>query len=274
MLIGYKHKYQRRINAVRCFLIRAWQKKVVYDKDFAYITIFHDYEGNYAGSNLKNASDKGVSKILDIEEKYKINATYNVVGKLMNDVPETISRILSKGHEIASHSYNHSIMTNLSKNEIIEDIERTKKLFKSFGIELKGFRSPQSKWNFNQMAVLLDQGIHWSAEADYARFPYIIKRKRGMHVVRMPVIMDDWAYQSINITPKIMLQRLQECVGQICKEKRYGAIGFHPWVQGQNDNRLFVFEEFISELSERNDVKILTFDSARKHFLPYLTANL
>lgn len=245
------------------------RKKLSYNKNLAHITVFHDYEGDYAGKDLKKPSDRGVNRILDIEAKYKVKATYNIVGRLMNDVPETISRILADGHEIASHSYGHSIMTTLSKNEVIWDIEKTKKLFKSIGIQLKGFRSPQSKWNFKQMAILLAQGIHWSAEADYATFPYVIKRQKYRCLIRMPVVMDDWAYQSMNISPKIMLQKLQNCVDEICKEKKYAAIGFHPWIQGKEAARLAVFEEFIAELSERKDLTLLPFDSVYKHFLQH-----
>ncbi|QTA90026.1 polysaccharide deacetylase family protein [Desulfonema magnum] len=268
----YKQKFIRKLNAIRCFLIRTMQKKRN-NKDFAYITIFHDYEGDYAGRGLKKISHKGVNTILDIEARYKIKATYNIVGKLMNEVPEVVSRILSDGHEIASHSYNHSIMTMLSKKEIISDIIHTKENFKSIGIELKGFRSPQSKWNFKQMSVLLNQGLYWSAEGDNANFPYIIKKKQNRYLVRMPVIIDDWSYQSMNITPDAMLQKLQKCVDEICKEKKYGAIGFHPWVQGKDNSRLIVFEEFIAGLSERKDVKILPFDFMYNYFLSCLNIN-
>jgi peptidoglycan-N-acetylglucosamine deacetylase len=253
---------QRKINIVRCFIIRKLQPKVMFKKDQAYLTIFHDYERQYHKKSVIGYSDKGVEKILDIEKKYNIKATYNIVGKLINDVPIIISRILSDGHEIASHSNKHSIMTKLSKREINFDIEQTKSIFQSQGIKLNGFRSPQSRWSFKQMSILLSHGFKWSAENDYAKFPYIIAKNKDSHLVRMPIAMDDWGYESSNQSPSIMLQNINRCVDKISKEKCYGAIGFHPWVQGKADERLSVFEELIANLSHRNDLKIITFSEA------------
>lgn len=270
MLFDYKQRFLREINQIRCSFISRGQMRHCVNENVGYLTIFHDYERDYAGKGLKNASDKGVNRILDIEEKYKIKATYNIVGKLVNDVPEVIARIASGGHEIASHSYNHSIMTTLSENEIILDIERTKELFKSIGIELKGFRSPQSRWNFMQMDVLLDHGINWSAECDKTKFPYVLKQRTGRFLVRMPITMDDWGYQSEKVEPEVMLEMLVDAVNKIAHKKVYGAIGFHPCVQGLDDRRLDVFERFMNEISQRQDIKITTFGGMHRLFLQRL----
>ena len=251
--------YYRLINEFRCRLISRSQKNFFLNEDIGYITIFHDYEGEYAGDSLAELSYRGVNKILDIEAKHNIKATYNIVGKLINDLPEVIARIVSGGHEIASHSYDHSIMTTLSKSKIISDIERTKKVLDAIKIKLKGFRSPQNKWNFKQMDVLLDQGINWSAEADKITFPYILKQRSGKFLVRMPVTMDDWVYQSKKIEPEVMFEMLLSTVNKIACEKGYGSIGFHPWVQGLDERRLDVFERFMNEISQRQDIKIIPF---------------
>ncbi|MCD6398491.1 MAG: polysaccharide deacetylase family protein [Candidatus Aenigmarchaeota archaeon] len=262
--------YYRLINEFRCRLISRSQKIFFSNEDIGYITIFHDYEGEYAGDSLADVSYRGVNKILDIEAKHKIRATYNIVGKLINDVPGVIARIVSGGHEIASHSYDHRIMTTLSKSEIISDIERTKKILDSIKIELKGFRSPQNKWNFKQMDVLLDQGINWSAEADKIRFPYILKQRSGRFLVRMPVAMDDWVYQSKKIEPEVMFEMLLSTANKIACKKEYGAIGFHPWVQGLDERRLDIFERFINEISQRQDIKIIPFEEMNSILLDRL----
>ena len=266
MFKDYRYRLIRKINEFRCRLISRNQKNIFSNEDIGHLTIFHDYEGEYAGNGLRDISYKGVNKILDIEAKYQIKATYNIVGKLINDVPEVIARIVSDGHEIASHSYDHSIMTTLSKDAIISDIQRTRGVFKSIGMELRGFRSPQSRWNFKQMGILLDQGINWSAEADKIKFPYVLKQRTGRFLVRMPVIMDDWGYQSRKVEPEVMLEMLVDTVNKIAHKKVYGAIGFHPWVQGLDDRRLDVFERFMEKISQREDIKITTFEGMHRFF--------
>jgi len=123
MFKAYKIKINRKINALRCYLIFKKQKSVLLDEDIGHLTIFHDYEGKYAKDEVKDASYRGVTRILDIERTYNVTATYNIVAKLAYDVPEIIERLLSEGHEIDSHSFEHNIFCDLSKQEMHEDIK-------------------------------------------------------------------------------------------------------------------------------------------------------
>lgn len=257
-----KFELHRKSNKIICLLKRAFSPSYKFNHNCGHITIFHDYERQYCDKSVIDYSDKGIEKILDIEEKYKISATFNIVGKLINDVPLIIARLLSDGHEIASHSHKHSIMTKLSKAEIINDIKQTKDSFYLRGIQLNGFRSPQSRWSFQQMAILLNYGFKWSAENDHSKFPYILTKNKDNILIRMPIAMDDWGYESSMLSPAVMLQKLKKCVDTISNEKCYGAIGFHPWVQGKEKDRLSVFEEFIANISERKDIKVLPFNDA------------
>ena len=54
----------------------------------------------------------------------------------------------------------------------------------------------------------------------------------------------------------------------------FGAIGFHPWVQGKDKERLKVFEQFISDLSQRKDVTILPFKNVYEIYSKYLSDSL
>ena len=259
MFHDLRYRVLRKINQARCGLIFRKQPKCFNNLDFGYLTIFHDYESHFAQSDAAQSSHYGINFILDVEKKYNIRATYNIVGMLVKDTPEIVSRIISDGHELASHSYEHRIQADLSQNEVRCDLMNTKKIFDSFGIKLQGFRSPQSKWTFSQMHALLKEGLLWSAEADNAEFPYRLL-KRGEHeLIRMPILVDDWEYKSKMIRPESMLTKLLDKVESIAKQKVYGAIGFHPWVQGEEDQRLQVFSEFIEIVSSRKDLKILNF---------------
>ena len=45
--------------------------------------------------------------ILELFEKYNVTATFFTVGYIAEVHPELIEKIISQGHEIASHSYYH-----------------------------------------------------------------------------------------------------------------------------------------------------------------------
>lgn len=264
-----RYRILRKTNQIRCNLISRKQRHITLDSDTGFLTIFHDYEGVYALPDVRKSSYHGVKFILDVEKKYNIVATYNIVGKLIEDVPEIVSVILADGHELASHSYEHRVMADLSGYEVREDILKTKKIFDSIGVRLAGFRSPQCKWTFRQMRVLLQEGLIWSAEPDEAQFPYLLLQNNHNQLFRMPTIMDDWEYMSQNMDPAQMLSNLIGKVEMLAKKRLYGGIGFHPWIQGETDQRLKVFEKFMEFVSGREDLQVLTFgqmcELIRKH---------
>lgn len=230
------------------------------------ITIYHDYERHYHNVNVGSYSDNGLSKILDTEKKFKIKSTFNIVSRLINDLSPVISKIKDLGHDIASHSYSHSIMTKLSTDQLKRDIELSKSIFTKNGLELTGLRSPQSKWNFKMLPVMSKCGLKWSAENDRADYPYIIHKNRCGELWRMPIKMDDWEYEENRISPNQMFKNLIQCAERIEKNKIYGAIGFHPWVQGKQDERTKVFYDFIEYVSKNQKIVLMTFNQAFDFF--------
>ena len=270
MLKELRYKILRKTNQTRCGLISRQQLKSLDRLDVGYLTIFHDYESHYALANVTKSSEIGMQFILDVEKKYNIKATYNIVGMLIKELPEIVSRIISDGHELASHSYDHKIMADLSKNDVRNDILKTKILFDSIGVRLSGFRSPQCKWSFKQMRVLLEEKFSWSAEADNAKLPYVLLQNNNNLLLRIPTLMDDWEFKSKNIHPDMMLTKLNDKIESIARQKVYGSIGFHPWVLGEEEKRLLVFERFIKSVSNRKDLRILTFGNMHDLFIKLL----
>jgi peptidoglycan/xylan/chitin deacetylase (PgdA/CDA1 family) len=259
MLSNYKFRILRAFNRYRCAVRRRNHTVKPPSQNVGYLTIFHDLESDYCSLTTKDDSLKGISGILNIEKKYGVSATYNTVAKLIIEDPELIFRIMRNGHEIASHNYSHNVMTNLSKEQIIDDLRLTKDVFESVGLKLSGFRAPQSKWNFTLMQALLEQGISWNAEIDAANYPYIILQKKSRFLLRIPAIIDDWLYKSENIEPKKMLSILIKIADTIVNKRTYGSIGFHPWIHGEDSRRLDVFESFLKYVVRQEKIKILTF---------------
>lgn len=255
-------KIKRKINSCLSWFYRNINKKYKLKGDVAHLTICHDYEGEYARPGLKEISRDSVKKILDIQKQQGIHATYNVVGKLFDDEPDIIRRLIDEGHDIASHSYGHRVMSKLNRSEVYEDIQYSKEIFKKWNLNLEGFRSPQSRWNFSLMRALSENGFKWSAEDESLKDPYVVYKMGRQKMVRFPIIMDDWDYIRKNITPDQMYSQLIDKVKFIIDNHSYGAIGFHPWVQGEKEGRLKVFEDFIKFVSDNDQIRILTFSQA------------
>ncbi len=82
--------------------------------------------------------------VLDKLEQYNIIASFYVIGNLIN--PETtkvIKRAIDLGCEIQNHSWTHSFMTKLTKEEIKKEIKETSEKIKEItNVEPKFFRPP------------------------------------------------------------------------------------------------------------------------------------
>lgn len=66
--------------------------------------------------------DKTPLPVIDILKANHIQSTFFLSGPWVKQYPEVPRRIKSDGHEIASHGYRHINLSNLSKNEIKEEI--------------------------------------------------------------------------------------------------------------------------------------------------------
>lgn len=82
--------------------------------------------------------------------------------------------------------------------------------------------------------------------------------------------MDDWEYMSNGISPDQMYGKLLAAVKRISQKKSYGAIGFHPWVNGEDEDRLRVINEFMATLQDMSGIKIVTFRQAHQLYRSWM----
>lgn len=81
--------------------------------------------------------------LLELFEKYDVSATFFTLGYIADNYPQLIERIVSLGHEIASHSYSHIDLRKTPKNQLESDLKKSvSSLEKISGDKIKGFRAP------------------------------------------------------------------------------------------------------------------------------------
>jgi len=73
---------------------------------------------------------------LDVLDQLGVRATFFLVGELCAQHPEIVADIAARGHEIAGHGYTHRRFTELSAEELTDELERTQALLP---------QSPQSR---------------------------------------------------------------------------------------------------------------------------------
>lgn len=114
--------------------------------------------------------DETTDKIVDVLEKFKVRATFFVIGENCAMHPETLKRTSDLGHEIGNHSYHHLRFSGKSQEQISAEILETNKIIqKIIGKSPLLFRPPEGKINDKILNAAKQQSVRvilWSPEED------------------------------------------------------------------------------------------------------------
>jgi polysaccharide deacetylase family protein (PEP-CTERM system associated) len=82
-------------------------------------------------------------RILDILAKHNTAATFFVLGWVAERVPDLVREIEGCGHEIATHGYSHTLLTQMTPEAFERDLERALAVTRACAKkEILGFRAP------------------------------------------------------------------------------------------------------------------------------------
>ena len=85
-----------------------------------------------------------LEKILALLYRFKVRATFFVLGYVAERTPEAVRMIQGEGHEIASHGYGHLQVYKQTKDAFAEDLLRSKSLLERMtGEKILGYRAPE-----------------------------------------------------------------------------------------------------------------------------------
>lgn len=113
------------------------------------------------------------SRLLDILKEEQVPATFFLLGKRHIDTyPELVKRMADEGHEVASHTWTHRILTDLEPDEIREELERpNEEIERLTGRRPTLMRPPQGRTDDTVHAISRELGLSeilWSVTAkDY-----------------------------------------------------------------------------------------------------------
>ena len=120
------------------------------------LLLYWDYElQRGADRSTRGSRDWGVedyrqtSRLLDLLDKYQMKATFAVIGFAASDgnlpyhAPEQIREIAQRGHEVASHSWEHEWIPSLSYDEFKSVLARSRRQLETVtGRDVRSFAPP------------------------------------------------------------------------------------------------------------------------------------
>lgn len=94
----------------------------------------------------------------------KLRATFFVLGWLAERLPGLVREIQARGHEVASHGYNHGLGNRQSLEDLKTDLIDSKKLLEDIiGEPVYGYRAPSFSVNDDILKVIEDCGYRYDS---------------------------------------------------------------------------------------------------------------
>jgi polysaccharide deacetylase family protein (PEP-CTERM system associated) len=118
------------------------------------------YLGGAGWETLEGRVERNTHRLLDILAESRARSTFFVLGWVARRYPGLIRRIADEGHEIASHTDRHKLLSSLSRDELKRDLARARATLEDLtGKRVLGIRAP----SFSISEAVLD----CMAEAGY-----------------------------------------------------------------------------------------------------------
>ena len=82
-------------------------------------------------------------RLLDMLRARNIKATFFVVGRNVDLYPGITRQIVAEGHEIASHTYTHRLLTKLGDDQVRQELDKTRDaIVRATGVQPRVMRPP------------------------------------------------------------------------------------------------------------------------------------
>lgn len=183
--------------------------KYLYNPPFIIKNIFHHSVWHTKNNKILLTFDDGpVSEttelILKELNKYGIKSIFFCVGNNIKKNQVLFNEILSKGHTIGNHTFNHKILTSLPENEIKKEIDLFNNFVEEkFGYKVEYFRPPHGRMNFKIKRIINQKkikNIMWSLLTyDYKNDLKIVEKSVKKYLRKDSIIVLHDSLKSKNI---------------------------------------------------------------------------
>ncbi len=121
--------------------------------------------GNW--DSLTDRVNRNTHEVLDLFDQAGAKATFFTLGWVAKRHGDLMREIVDRGHELASHGWDHARVFTFTREEFAKDIERARKTLEdASGTQIKGYRAPsfsidqRTPWAYMELA---EQGYTYSS---------------------------------------------------------------------------------------------------------------
>lgn len=118
-------------------------------------------------NRFESRVERSTDRLLELLDKFRVKATFFVLGYVAEQHPQLVKKIASQGHEIGSHCYSHRFIYNLSPFQFREELQRSKKMLEGLSDQqVLSFRAPffsVTKNSLWALQILKEEGFRYDS---------------------------------------------------------------------------------------------------------------
>jgi polysaccharide deacetylase family protein (PEP-CTERM system associated) len=183
-------------------------------EDYYQVESFTDVISREDWARWESRIERNTYRLLDMFARHNVRATFFILGWIAERHPRLAREILSAGHEIACHSYDHQLIFNQGRENFRADVRRAKTLLEDItGVAIEGYRAPtysimeRTLW---ALEILVEEGFRYDSSIfpiyhdrygvpGARRFPYVIYCDSG-EIIEFPPSTTRLAGQNLPMT--------------------------------------------------------------------------
>lgn len=170
-------------------------------EDYFHVNAFADTINPEKWDSFPPRVEGNTMRLLEILARYRVRATFFVLGWVAERVPSLVRQIAAAGHAVGCHGYAHQVIYRGSQVNFRNDVRRGKNLIEeATGGAVKSYRAPsysitsRSLW---ALEVLEEEGFQYDSSIfpilhdtygipDAPRFPYLKVLPSGQRILEFP----------------------------------------------------------------------------------------
>ena len=122
----------------------------------------------------------------------KPQATFFVLGWIAERLPHLVREIRSRGHEVASHGYQHNLCNQIPSKDLKRDLSDSKKLLEDIiGDRIYGYRAPSFSVNNSILKIIEDCGYLYDSSfnsfAMHGRYGHLDLSQNGTRGIALQI---------------------------------------------------------------------------------------
>lgn len=164
-------------------------------EDWFQVENFKEYIPFSSWSSHELRVERNTNKLLDLFDSFlstqtSVKATFFVLGWIAERLPDLVKDIHARGHEVASHGYNHTLWKERSHKVLKNDLVRSRNILEDIiGDRVAGYRAPSFSISPEMLKIIEECGYlydssfnSFSLHARYGHIDLSKNLKKGLAV--------------------------------------------------------------------------------------------